>query len=100
MAVLPPSHPADFSSALDLHSAPIFRLDHVRHHRNRLIRRFGQVRAHGASLPSLQAYHPDGVSENKHAFLTFKAHIGSLSEDAHAKVNKNLAAVKGMAYFR
>ena len=51
------------------------------------------------TFPSLQAYHPDGVSENKHAFLTLKAHLGSLSEDARAKVNKNLEAVKGMAYF-
>ena len=52
------------------------------------------------TFPSLKAYHPDGVAENKYAFLTLKAHIGSLSEDARAKVNKNLEAVKGMAYFQ
>ena len=52
------------------------------------------------TFPSLKAYHPDGVTENKHAFSTLKAHISSLSEDARAKVNKNLEAVKGMAYFQ
>ena len=52
------------------------------------------------TFPSLKAYHPDGVDENKHVFLTLKAHIDSLSEDARAKVNKNLEAVKGMAFFQ
>jgi hypothetical protein len=50
------------------------------------------------NFPSLATYAKD-VAENKHAFLTLKAHVNTLSDDVRAKVNQNLVAAKGMGYF-